>query len=84
VPGGIIPPGSEGNEFCLERGRFSGPAPTSVNCPMFARVPDGIISNGTSQQVPADAARLKGHPSNARPRPKWRVRFHLPAEPYSP
>jgi hypothetical protein len=33
---------------------------------MSARAPDGSMSNGTSQQVPADAARLKGLPSNAR------------------
>lgn len=48
---------------------------TSVNCPMSPRAPDGSMSNGTSQQVPADAARLKGRPSNARLRPGWRVRF---------
>ena len=47
---------------------------TSVNCPMSPRAPDGSMSNGTSQQVPADAARLKGRPRNARLRPGWRVR----------
>jgi len=31
--------------------------------------------HGTSQQVPADAARFRGRQSNARLRPEWRVRF---------
>ena len=44
---------------------------------MSARATGGSISNGTSQQVPADAARPKGCPSNARLRPEWRVRLHL-------
>ena len=37
-------------------------ARTSVNCPMSACAPDGSMCNGTSQQVPADAARLQGRP----------------------